>query len=101
MGAKRCYVCFMAPNETGNSDKAIEVLEADIRKSQFSAWDVETFLAKRHQAKIDALEKPRGNWGRRWLVTKELGVYFLAAVGFMALNIAFGVWLVGGYVPTQ
>src|SRR5690606_22493680 len=51
------------------TDPAIEEIEAQLRESRLKAWDVETFLAKRHQAKIEALNakietlnEPRGKW---------------------------------------
>lgn len=76
----------------------IDQLEAELRESRTQAWDVEEFLARRHQAKIDALTAPRR--GRvHWQVVKELGYLALAAVGYLTLcTIAF-LWLLTGQFP--
>lgn len=80
------------------SDPAIEQLEAELRESRFKAWDVETFLANRHQAKIDALTAPaEGNApGRLWRVVKELTVMVCAFVGYITIVTVTGLWLLTG-----
>jgi hypothetical protein len=59
-------------------------------------WDVETLLADRHRAKIEALEKPRSRWGARWLVTKELADAWFVFIGKIATAFLLGVWLLTG-----
>ena len=85
-------------------DEAIKRLEADLRKSQFSTWDAETFLAKRHQAKIEALTKAKAQeqpWRGLWLVAKELSKDLLAILGVYALAFGIAHWLLTGHVLPQ
>lgn len=83
------------------SDPAIEQLEAELRESQFKPWDVETLLADRHRAKIEALTKPdNSKWRRAWLATQELGMLLLAIIGFQAVMLTVGLWaLTGEFLP--
>ena len=86
-------MCYL---ETVNDhDPVIERLESEILESRFSKWDVETLLADRHQAKIEALTKPRNKWGARWQVAKEIGLLALAYIGFAATSAMLGVYLLG------
>lgn len=77
-----------------NSDDTLEQLEEEIRTSRTQAWDVEEFLARRHQAKIEALTTSDApSWTKRWAATKELlwavmglvGVYVVIGTAFLSL----------------
>lgn len=78
------------------SDPAIEQIEVELRASRFEAWDVETFLADRHQAKILALEASENKWVRRWQVVKEIYWAIMAFIGCITTMTAVGVWLLTG-----
>ncbi|MXO67794.1 hypothetical protein GRI72_02965 [Altererythrobacter marinus] len=85
------------------SDPTIERIEAELRQSRFEPWDVELFLAKRHQAKIDALTRSdeASPWDRRWTVAKELSVLAFAFIGYLTVMAMAGVWLLTGQLPIQ
>jgi len=87
------------PDHSGDYDPTIEQIEAEIRSSQFSAWDVEEFLARRHQAKIDALTSTESKWRGRWQVAKELGTLALTFIGYLTVITVGGVWLLTGQFP--
>lgn len=72
-----------------------------MRESRFLPWDVETFLANRHQAKIDTLTASESQWARRWMVTKELATMILAYIGIVAVTTIAGLWLLLGEFPIQ
>ena len=81
------------------SDQTIERLEAELRESRFMPWDVETFLAKRHQTKIEALTATENKWARHWLVIKEIATFVLAYIGFATISTIAGAWLLLGEFP--
>jgi hypothetical protein len=81
------------------SDPALERLEDELRESRFKPWDVETFLANRHQAKIDALTAPGNKWRQRRQVAQELATGTLAFIGYITVMTIAGVWLVSGAFP--
>ena len=82
------------------SDPTIERIEAELRESQFKPWDVETFLAGRHQAKIEALTAPENNLtGRVARVAREMATAALALIGFVALVSVLGLWILTGQYP--
>lgn len=81
------------------SDPALDQIEADLRESRFKPWDVETFLANRHQAKIDALTAPENKWGQRWQVANDLTAMLLTFVGYLTVMTIAGLWLVTGEFP--
>lgn len=81
------------------SDPTIERIEADLRESQFKPWDAETFLAGRHQAKIEALSEPESVPTRLWVVAKELGAMFFAYIGQITVAAIIAIWLLTGEVP--
>ena len=83
------------------SDPTIERIEADLRESQFKPWDAETFLAGRHQAKIEELNRRESTVGRLWAVTKDVGVTLLALVGGYTVFIIICLWLLYGEFPIQ
>lgn len=78
------------------SDPTIERIEAELRESRFTPWDVETFLANRHQAKIEALTAPQNPWLRRWVAAKDVAWNLAACVGTIAVIQGAGIWLVTG-----
>ena len=83
-------------------DPAIERIEAELRVSRSQAWDVETFLANRHRAKIEALTgEPDKPWARRWAATKEVSLLIAAFFGYFSIIAGLGRWLVTGtlYLP--
>lgn len=82
------------------SDPAIERLEAELRESRFLPWDAETFLANRHQVKIDALTASENQWARRWMIAKEIAAMILAYIGFLTVGTVAGLWLLLGEFPT-
>lgn len=82
-------------------DKIIEQIEADLRESQFGVWEVEKLLAKRHQARIDALTKTESTARRRGQIAYELVFIFLAFVGFLTIGGVAGAWLLAGDFPLQ
>lgn len=78
-------------------DEALEQLEAEIRTSRTQAWDVEEFLARRHQAKIEALTAPEApNWAKRWQATKELFWGLMALIGWVATCTMVFFWILTG-----
>lgn len=83
----------------GMDDPAIERIEAELRESRFKAWDVETFLANRHQSKIDALKSSQSPWRPRWQVAKEIGVAVLAFIGYLTVVSVAAGWLLTGDFP--
>lgn len=88
----------------GLPDPTIERIEAELRESQFRAWDVETFLAGRHQAKIEALTaapESRSPWRRRWFITKEVATVIMAFVGYVTVGTIGGLWLLTGVFPVH
>lgn len=80
-------------------DPAIERIEAELRESRFKAWDVETFLANRHQAKIEALKSSQNPWRPRWQAAKEIGVAVLAFIGYLTVVSVAAGWLLTGNFP--
>lgn len=76
-----------------SGDAEIEALEAELRRSQFAPWDVETFLIERHNARIAELQKPRGQWKRRWQVTVEIANACFVFVGQITVLTLLGVGL--------
>ena len=80
-------------------DPDIEQLEAELRDSRFEPWDVETFLAKRHQAKIDALTATEDKWQQRGQVFREAMTGIAAFVGYVTIAASAGFWLLNGYFP--
>lgn len=82
------------------TDPAIEEIEAQLRESQFKTWDVETFLAKRHQAKIEALTAPTNNW-RKWRqIAREAATAISSLIGYATIITLAGGWLLTGQFPT-
>lgn len=77
----------------------IEQLEDELRNSRTQAWEVETFLANRHQAKIEALTEPDSQWSRRWEVAKEVFWGVMGIAGFLLIDIIIGLWIVTGEFP--
>lgn len=74
------------------SDPTIERIEAELRESRTQAWDVETFLANRYQAKIEAIQKPTANpWMRAWSNAAEL--FDIVALHFGRLFVVCGIGL--------
>lgn len=80
------------------SDTSIEKLEAELQASRFQQWDVDAFLIRRHQAKIDALTEQNSKAAPIWQITKEIGIHLLAAVGCVAILSGLGAWLLTGRV---
>lgn len=81
-------------------DAEMEELEAELRRSQFSMWDVETLLIDRHKAKIEALSGAEGKWPVVRQTAKELTFGLLAYVGFLATATMAGYWmLTGNFLP--
>ncbi|MEM8616618.1 MAG: hypothetical protein AAGF20_06750 [Pseudomonadota bacterium] len=86
--------------QTEPRDQSIEQIEADLRESRFTKWDVETFLENRHKAKIERLQKPKGRWALYWEVFRDLAVFVLAYFGFAVLMAMLGGWLLTGAWPS-
>lgn len=82
-------------------DPIIEQIEADLRDARFRSWDVETFLANRHQAKIEALKTPENKWARRWQVAQEMFWAVMGFVGVTTTMIVLGLWLLSGVYPLR
>jgi hypothetical protein len=80
------------------SDPVIERLEAELRESQFAVWDVETLIADRHRAKIEALTAD-DKWARRRQVAQELATVALALIGYLTVVAVSGAWLLTGEFP--
>jgi DNA topoisomerase VI subunit A len=78
-------------------DPDIERLEAELRQSRFQKWEVETFLANRHRAKIEALTPAEGEQVSKVQILKELADVLLIFVGRTTLFVLFGVWLLKGF----
>lgn len=80
-------------------DPAIARIEAELRESRFKPWDVETFLANRHQAKIDALTEPSEGWRRYWVSFCEMydavALYFGRLFVIVALGLSLS-WMIYG-----
>lgn len=80
----------------------IEQLEDELRNSRTQAWEVETFLAKRHQAKIEALTEPeRSRWSRRWEVAKEAFWELMGVFGVLMFHIILALWILQGRFPLR
>lgn len=79
----------------------IEELEDELRTSRTQAWDVETFLAKRHQAKIDELSAPRSKWARGWTAAKDLAVTLVGIAGIYLIASSVLVWALFGEWPIR
>ena len=77
-------------------DPEIERLEADLRRSRLERWEVETLLADRHRAKIEALERPKNRLAYRWRVFREITDPFMIYVGWAFTYGLFVVWLLTG-----
>lgn len=81
-------------------DETLARIENDLRESRTQAWDVEKFLASRHQAKIDALTAREGSgMGRLWEVVKGLGAAVTFLVGYLAIAVIAFAWLLYGEFP--
>lgn len=80
-------------------DPDIQRLEADLTRSQFEMWEVETFLADRHRAKIAALEHPRSKWGHRWRLLREVTDPAFLFVGWISALSFLTVWMLTGEYP--
>lgn len=74
------------------SDPEIERLEAELEQSRFAKWDVETLLADRHRAKIDALTRPESKRVRLWRVVADLASIVFVYVGQITLLALLGYW---------
>lgn len=82
------------------SDDALARLETELRQSRTQAWDVETFLAKRHQAKIEALDAaPENSWKHRATVARQSFWELMGLIGFFLLNLIAFFWLLSGEFP--
>jgi hypothetical protein len=77
------------------SDPEIEQLEADLHRSRFEKWDVETFLADRHRAKADALTNPKSPRVGVWRLFRELTDPVFVYVGWVALLNLWALWMLG------
>jgi hypothetical protein len=77
-------------------DPQIQQLEDELRRSQFEKWDVETLLADRHRAKIEALTSPDKR-GAKLQVAREIAETIFSFVGKVTTISAFGVWLLSGF----
>lgn len=78
----------------------IEQLEDELRNSRTQAWEVETFLANRHQTKIEALTAPgRTRLATRWAAFKDAAWELAAIFGMLVFHVLVGVWLVTGEFP--
>lgn len=75
------------------SEHTIAQIEAELRESRTQAWDVETFLANRHQAKIEALTESESGLPRMWEATKQVATMLFAYVGFVTVMTLAGWWL--------
>lgn len=81
-------------------DETLERLETELRESRTQAWDVEVFLARRHQAKIEALVAPeRPGWAKRKAALSEAGWELTGHFAKLAFVILAGVWLITGQFP--
>lgn len=81
-------------------DYEMEQLEAELEASRFGKWDVETLLADRHRAKIEALTNKESRWIPVFQAFKELGQFILMWVGAMAIAAMIGHWiLTGQFLP--
>lgn len=79
------------------SDPTIASIEAELRESRTQAWDVETFLANRHQAKIEALTSDQsGPWNRRWQAAKEIAWGVAGFVGAFTILYGVALWFLTG-----
>jgi hypothetical protein len=76
-------------------DPEIERLEADLARSRFEKWEVETLLADRHRAKIEALERPRSKLAFRWRVFRELTDPVFLYVGWVGSFNVLVLWSLG------
>jgi hypothetical protein len=83
------------------SDPVIDQIEAELHESRFKAWDVETFLANRHQAKIEALTRPRNKWQLRRQIAREAIAAISSLVGYATLATIAGLWLLTGEFPLR
>ena len=84
----------------GPHDEAIARLETELRESRTQAWDVETFLANRHQTKIEALTAPdRPKLSRYWEVVNGLSAALAFVVGYLTIVTIAGLWLLEGHFP--
>lgn len=73
-------------------DYEMEQLEAELEASRFGKWDVETLLADRHRAKIEALTRPQPRWQQHWQIAKEISQLLLTYIGSLTVLAAFGYW---------
>lgn len=81
-------------------DDALARLEDELRTSRTQAWDVETFLANRHRAKIEKLQPEEGpTWASRWAAVKDALWELSALFGLLLFHILVGVWLLSGEFP--
>ena len=74
-------------------DPEIERLEADLHRSRFEKWDVETFLADRHRAKIEALTPPKGERVPAWVMVRELTDPVFLYIGWAGSLLALCLWV--------
>lgn len=83
-----------------SQDDALAKLEHELRVSRSQAWDVETYLARRHLAKIEALTAPgKSPWARKVSVVWDFAIYILGLAGLYLLGSAAVVWLLFGEWP--
>lgn len=79
-----------------HSDPEIERLEAELHRSRFEKWDVETLLADRHRAKIEALERPKSKGAARLQVAKEIAEELFMYIGMVATVVMLNLWVLTG-----
>lgn len=77
-------------------DPEIERLEAELHQSRVERWDVETFLAERHRAKIAALTANEDRTGARLQVAKEIADTVFVLIGKMATIAMLALWFLTG-----
>lgn len=75
------------------SDPEIERIEAELHRSRTEAWDVETFLANRHRAKIEALESPKSQPQAAWHIFREITDPLFVWIGWVAVLNGFVFWM--------
>ena len=80
-------------------DPVIEQIEAELKDSRFQRWDVEAFLANRHQAKIEALRASENKWARRWQAVQDIFWAIMGFIGVVTTHVVLGLWLLTGEFP--
>ena len=74
-------------------DPEIERLEADLRRSRFERWEVETLLADRHRARIEALTPRKGKRVPMWVIVRELTDPVFLYLGWAGSLAALSLWM--------